>query len=152
MLPHEIGVVPDRIGSYSALPARARAPSGRSWWNRAVTCAGASSEFYESYSSHRKVAERPPMASKGRSVSLEARGGVVPHGIRVVPDGIRSRSALPARARAHRGQARWNRVAACAGASSEFCESSLSCREATAGLRMVARPLRKPGAAWCLME
>jgi len=90
---------------------------------------------------------RPP---EGGSASLEARGGVVPHGIRAVPDGIRSRSALPARARAHRGQARWNRAAACAGALLEFCESSSSRREAAAGLRRVAWPLRRSGTAWCL--
>jgi len=92
---------------------------------------------------------RPP---EGGSASLEASGGMVPYGIRVVPDRIRPRSALLARVHAHRGQAQWNRAAACAGASSEFCESSSSRREATAGLRRVARPLRRLGAAWCPME
>jgi len=77
---------------------------------------------------------------------------VVPHKIRAVPDGIRLRSALPARDRACSCRARWNRAAACAGALSEFYESSSSRREAAAGLRRVARHLWRSGAAWCPME
>jgi len=142
MVPHGIGAVPDKIGSCSALPARASARSGRAWWNRAAVCAGASSEFWKTL----RAVGRPPLASP------EARGGVVPHGIGVVPDGIGLRYALPARGRVRSRQARWNRSAACAGASLEFCESSSSRREAATGFRRVARPLRRPGAAWCPME
>ena len=51
---------------------------------------------------------------KGGSASPEAKGGVVPNGIGVIPDGIGSRSALPARARARSGWSWWNRDAASA--------------------------------------
>jgi len=85
---------------------------------------------------------RPP---EGGSASPEARGGVVPHGIGAIPDRIGPRSALPAHARARSGRAWWNKVAASAGASLEFCESSSSHREAAASLRRVARPLRSQG-------
>ena len=64
-------------------------------------CVGASSEFYERSSSRRW----PPDAG---SASLEARDDAVSHGIGAVPDGIGSRPAFPARARARSGRAhRW---------------------------------------------
>jgi len=148
VVPHRIGALPDGIGSRSALPAHARARSGRARWTGPQPVRGHSQNFMKAI----RAVGRPPAASGGWLGLSGGQGDVVPHGIGAVPDGIRPRSALPPRVRARSGRPRWNRATTCVGALSEFCESSSSRREAAAGLRRVARPLRRSGAAWCPME
>jgi len=84
--------------------------------------------------------------------SLEARGGGVHDGIGALLDGIGLCPLAPCSQGLCKVGARWNWLAARAGASSEFYEVSPSRREAAGGLWRVARPLWRPWAAGCTTE
>jgi len=45
VVPNGIGAMADGIGSRSTLPTRARARSGRAWWNRDAASAGHRQNF-----------------------------------------------------------------------------------------------------------
>jgi len=121
-----IGALPDGIGLYPLATVPARAGNGG-------TGSPPVRGHRQNFTKALRAAGRPP---EGGPASLEAIGGGVHDGIGALPDGIGS----PARDRARKGWARWNWLAARAGASLEFYKGSPSRREASG-----ARPLRAAG-------
>ena len=104
------------------LPARDRARKGWAWWGHGGTGSPPLRGHRQNFTKALRAAGRPPVASRGWPGFSGGHGGGVPDGIGLCPlatflQGLGT------------GWARWNWLAACAGASSEFYEGSPSRRE-----------------------
>jgi len=143
-----------------ALPARARARSGWARLGHGGTASPPVRGHRQNFTTDRRAAGRPPGGRRwppeGGSASMEARGGGVHDEIGALPDGIGLRPLAPVPAAAgHGGGTVEQGRRPCGGIVRilrRIAEPPGGRRVAVGGLRRVARPLWRPGAAGCTTE